>query len=122
MDDTVRVSAGEERKEGAEDAVRDTTMCYPPVMQLAIRKKTKVKPGGVVEISDEGLEPGSSAEVIVFVEQTEGADAEGAAEMTAADLLESGLVGLWADRSDMTDSAALARDLRREAEHRRGEP
>jgi hypothetical protein len=90
-------------------------------MQVAIRKTTRVKPGGIVEISDESLEPGSSAEVIVFVEQSIGSETDAAGEMTAADLLVSGLVGLWADRTDLADSAALARDLRREAERRHGE-
>ncbi|MGD8795060.1 MAG: hypothetical protein PVF47_21100 [Anaerolineae bacterium] len=39
-------------------------------------------------------------------------------EMTGRDLLESGLVGLWADRTDIGDSSAFARELRQEAEHR----
>ena len=38
---------------------------------------------------------------------------------TAADLLQSGLVGIWADRSDIGDSREFARRLRYEAEHRR---
>jgi hypothetical protein len=40
------------------------------------------------------------------------------AEMTARDLLESGLVGVWADREDIDDSVAFARRLRRQAETR----
>jgi hypothetical protein len=39
---------------------------------------------------------------------------------TAEDVLNSGLVGLWADRTDITDSREFARRLRYEAEHRRG--
>jgi hypothetical protein len=39
---------------------------------------------------------------------------------TAADVLESGLIGVWADRSDIPDNREFARRLRHEAEHRRG--
>jgi len=37
---------------------------------------------------------------------------------TAADLLKSGLVGIWADRDDIGDSREFARDLRRQSETR----
>ena len=39
--------------------------------------------------------------------------------MTAADLLQSGLVGLWADRTDLGDSREFARRLREQAQTRR---
>ncbi len=39
---------------------------------------------------------------------------------TAGDLLESGLVGMWADRDDIGDSREFARNLRRQAENRQG--
>jgi GrpB-like predicted nucleotidyltransferase (UPF0157 family) len=42
------------------------------------------------------------------------------AKMTARDLLKSGLVGIWADREDIEDSLAFARQLRRQAERRQG--
>ena len=38
--------------------------------------------------------------------------------LTAADLLESGLVGLWADRSDIGDTREFARRLRDQAQTR----
>lgn len=38
---------------------------------------------------------------------------------TAADWLHSGLVGLWADRTDIDDSRAYARCLREQAQNRR---
>jgi hypothetical protein len=38
--------------------------------------------------------------------------------LTAADVLQSELVGLWADRSDIDDSVSFARQLRQQAEHR----
>ncbi len=40
-------------------------------------------------------------------------------QLTARALLESELVGLWADRDDIGDSLAFARQLRQQAEHRR---
>jgi len=43
-------------------------------------------------------------------------------QMTARDLLESGLVGLWADRDDIGDSLEFARNLRYGAGHRRRTP
>lgn len=41
---------------------------------------------------------------------------------TAADLARSPLVGLWADRDDLSNSRAFARSLREQAEHREGVP
>ncbi len=39
---------------------------------------------------------------------------------TATDLAKSSLVGLWADRDELTDSPKFARQLRAQAEHREG--
>jgi hypothetical protein len=71
------------------------------------------------ELSD--LEPSRWFEVLDFIgylkEQESRERARfGVLELTARDLLESGLVGLWADRDDMGDSVEYARQLRREAE------
>jgi hypothetical protein len=43
----------------------------------------------------------------------------GSRELTARDLLQSDLLGLWADRDDIGDSLSFARQLRRQAERRR---
>jgi hypothetical protein len=43
-------------------------------------------------------------------------------ELTARDLLESKIIGLWADRDDIEDSVEYARRLRRQAERRTGAP
>ena len=40
--------------------------------------------------------------------------------MTARQLLNSGLIGLWKDRSDITDSSIYARQLREQAQRRSG--
>jgi hypothetical protein len=42
--------------------------------------------------------------------------------MSASDLLHSGLVGLWADRTDLGDSREFARRLREQAQMRRHGP
>ena len=43
----------------------------------------------------------------------------GSRDLTARDLLKSGIVGLWADRNDLGSSLDYARWLRQQAEHRR---
>jgi len=57
--------------------------------------------------------PAGPAEVVVR-SVTELGEACG----TGADLLASGLFGLWKDRTDIADSVAFARRLRQEAESR----
>ena len=39
-------------------------------------------------------------------------------DLTASDLLRSGLVGIWADRADLEASPEFARSLRRQADNR----
>ncbi len=57
------------------------------------------------------------AEVLHFVESIR--DPEPPVR-TAAEMAESGLIGLWADRDDLGPTAEFAARLRREAETRRG--
>jgi hypothetical protein len=70
------------------------------------------------------LDPSRWSEVLDFIGylkekgSREQVDA-GTRELTARDLLQSGLVGLWADREDISDNQEFARRLRREAEQRR---
>ena len=68
-----------------------------------------------------GLEPRRWPEVLDFIGYlrsiAERAESH-QQQLTARDLLHSGLVGIWADRDDIDDSVAFARRLRREAEHR----
>lgn len=75
------------------------------------------------QILDElhGLEPERWAEVLDFIGYLRSVSQRAQSERrppTARDLLESGLVGLWADREDIRDNLAFARKLRRQAEHR----
>ena len=57
------------------------------------------------------------ADVLRFLDTLKGA---GPSTRTGADLLQSGLVGLWTDRDDLGDGREFARSLRRQAEHRDG--
>jgi hypothetical protein len=70
------------------------------------------------------LEPGKWAEVLDFIgylkhrASTSRKDQAHSRELTARELLDSELVGLWAERRDISDSTAFARRLRHRAEHR----
>lgn len=61
-------------------------------------------------------------EVLTFLRALQPSGPERAPEqktlLTAADLLQSGLVGLWADRTDLGDSREFARRLREQAQTR----
>ena len=70
-----------------------------------------------------GLEPGRWSEVLDFIGYLKHRVPQEPAqsfprELTARDLLQSELVGLWADRDDIGDSLSFARQLRRQAEQR----
>jgi hypothetical protein len=68
-----------------------------------------------------GLEPERWPEVLDFIgylRSTVERTALHQRELTARELLQSGLVGLWADREDIDDSLSFARQLRRRAERR----
>ena len=69
------------------------------------------------------LEPNRWSEVLDFIgflkERARREAAEfGPQPLTARALLQSDVVGMWADREDIGDSLDFARRLRREAEHR----
>lgn len=83
-------------------------------MITALRQKVKVKQGGVINLRSRNLKAGTTAEVIVLVE----ANRTAGNSMTAANLLDSGLVGMWADRKDIDDSLEFARMLRAQASQR----
>ncbi len=66
------------------------------------------------------LDPSRWDEVLDFISYVQHrASAQTAAPpCTARDLLQSELVGLWADRADIGDSLTFARQLREQAERR----
>lgn len=79
----------------------------------AVRLQRVIEKDGELLLSDLPCKKGQWVEVIVLSvppSQLPG--------LTAKRLLESGLVGLWQDREDITDSAAYARQLREKAQRR----
>jgi hypothetical protein len=58
-------------------------------------------------------------EVLTFIRSLDAPSSSDKAVMTAGDLLQSGLVGLWADRADIGESQQFARRLREQAQTRR---
>jgi len=84
-------------------------------MITAFRQKVTVQRGGVINLRSQKFKPGTTAEVIVLVEDE---DRKSVQRMTAADLLKSGLVGMWAGRKDIGDSLEFTRSLRKRAEKR----
>ena len=68
-----------------------------------------------------GLEPERWPEVLTFIGYLRSISQRAQVQrrqLTARDLLQSGLVGLWADRKDIEDSLTFARRLRKQAEQR----
>ena len=84
-------------------------------MITAFKQQVTIKSGGLVSLRSRKLKAGTIAEVIVLVEPAETTVEK---SMTGADLLKSGLVGIWAERKDISDSLEFARQLRQKAEKR----
>lgn len=76
----------------------------------ALRKHTIVEEDGQVTIAGLPYKKGDQVEVILLKEQPRKKRG-----LTAAELLASPLIGMWADRQDITDSSEFARRLRRKA-------
>ena len=70
---------------------------------------------GQIRLNEDAQLP-EGAEVFVVVVGNDQAAAPGTS--TLKDLLDSPLVGMWADRDDITDSADFARQLRERAQRR----
>jgi hypothetical protein len=56
--------------------------------------------------------------IVLMIDEPASEPAPVAPRRTLGDLLDSGLVGLWADRQDIVDSAAFARELREKVARR----
>jgi hypothetical protein len=62
------------------------------------------------------------AEILTFIRSLHSPEKAPAAErpiVSGADLADSPLFGIWADRTDITDNHQFARELRKRAEHSR---
>lgn len=82
----------------------------------AIRVQQIVQKNGELLIKDLPVVAGQQVEVLLLLDPTGSKPKR--PRLTAKALLNSGLVGLWADRTDITDSAAYARQLREQAQRR----
>lgn len=80
----------------------------------AIRITTTIEQDGEIHLSNLPLKKGQQVEMILLTNVLPPEPVP----LTAARLLESGLIGLWEDRDDIDDSAAYARQLREQAQQR----
>lgn len=79
----------------------------------AVRVERIIETDGEVTVTGLPCKKGQHVDVVVFVKPKRKRIG------TARQLLESGLVGLWKDRTDFPDSPAFARELRERAQKRR---
>jgi len=70
----------------------------------------KILDGVVHIIEGESLPEGADVIVVVVSEDAKG--------ITGQEVLDSDLIGIWADRDDIQDSAEFARKLREKAQRR----
>lgn len=70
---------------------------------------------GQITLEEKTILP-EGAQVIVIVVTDD--SSESMSGFTGQELLESGLVGMWADREDITDGAEFAHQLRERAQRR----
>lgn len=85
----------------------------PAMNRLVV--KTKVGSDGKVHLDLSVGEQDAGTDVLVTVEP---AALAAKRALLAADLVQSGLVGMWAERTDIEDSHAFACRLRRQAQTR----
>ncbi len=81
----------------------------------AMRLHRIMEKDGELLITDLPCKKGQHVEVIVLPEPP---TLPQSPQLTAKQLLESDIIGLWQDREDVTDSAAFARQLREQAQQR----
>ena len=83
-----------------------------------IRRRTTVTEDGELTLTDLPLKKGQTVEVILRPEDN---GERRPVPLTARRLLESGVLGIWKERTDIGESAAFARQLREAAQNRRGD-
>ena len=84
----------------------------------AIRVQQTVQKNGELLITNLPVVKGQEVEVLVLFSPSSRKSKR--PRLTARQLLNSGLIGLWKDRVDITDSADYARQLREQAQRRPG--
>lgn len=81
----------------------------------ALRFQQTVQKNGEIHLANLPVVKGQQVELLLLFPSPE----ERKKRLTARQLLESSLIGLWEDRTDIVDSAAYARQLRDQAQNRR---
>ena len=81
----------------------------------AIRINKLVEKDGEISLTNLPVKKGQHIEMVILFESPEKSKKK---FMTARDLLNSDLIGMWKDR-DIKDSVAYARQLREQAQNRR---
>ena len=83
----------------------------------AIRLNKVVERDGEIFVTGLPCKKGQYVEMIVLIEPSAVLRHP---HLTARQMIHSGLIGLWRDREDIEDSRAYARQLREQAQRRRG--
>ena len=82
----------------------------------AIRLKRTVEKSDELHLTNLSVVKGQQVEsLLLFVPKTETRRKK---RLTARQLLNSGLIGMWKDRTDITDSVEYAHQLREQAQRR----
>ncbi len=79
------------------------------------RTQITIQKDGELTLQNLPVESGQEVEVVLLIPTTSSSGRPG---MTAKKFLEFGLVGIWKDREDITDSEVYARQLREKAQNR----
>lgn len=82
-----------------------------------IRVQQTVKKSGELIITNLPVEKGQQVEILLVFTSSERPKRP---RLTARQLLNSELIGLWKERTDISDSAMYARQLREQAQRRPG--
>jgi len=81
----------------------------------AVRVNATIEKDGELSISGLPFKKGEQIQLIIM---PVGEGLVGEKTLTARMLRESGLIGIWKDRTDIDDSSAYARQLREQAQRR----
>lgn len=81
----------------------------------AIRVQQIIQKKGELTIYNLPVEEGQEVEVLLLIEPKNDVKRQ---RLTAQQLLDSDLVGIWKDREDIEDSSKFARQLREQAQNR----
>lgn len=83
----------------------------------AIRLKRTIKKNGELHLTNLSVVEGQHVELLLlFTSNTKATTSK--KQLTARQLLHSNLMGMWKDRTDITDSAEYAHQLREQAQRR----